>query len=276
VNQHHLSQWVVGMGSALKLGRTSKFVFKHAPPGVQQWADHCRSRVLGWHCTNILEAGHELISQSALERSYRESLLLLAGRYGGDAIGDYLEFGVCKGTSMACMFRALRGLHLENVRMFGFDSFEGLPEGAQTEDGGAWVPGEFRYDVERTTAFLDDEGADWNRVALVKGWFSDTLNDELIRRHGLVKASLIMIDCDLYSSAKAALDFCAPLIRDGAVIFFDDWHSQNLDERNLGEKRAFDEFLSAHHQFVAERLDSYSASSEIFFVRRVGDGRESR
>jgi O-methyltransferase len=270
VNHHHLSQWVVGMGSALKLGQTTKLVLKHAPSGLQGWADHCRSRVLGWHCTNILEAGYELVSQNALERSYRESLLLLAGQYGADAIGDYLEFGVCKGTSMACMFRALCGLYLEHVRMFGFDSFEGLPEIAQTEDAGAWTPGQFRYDIENTKAFLDHEGVDWDRLVLVKGWFSETLNSELVRRHQIARASLIMIDCDLYLSAKEALDFCAPLIRDGAVIFFDDWHSQNLDERNLGEKRAFDEFLNSHEQFVAERLDSYAASSEMFFVRRVG------
>jgi O-methyltransferase len=274
VNQHQLSQWVVGMGSALKLGRKTKLVLKHAPMGVQQWADQCRSKVLGWHCTNILEAGDELVPEHALEHSYRDSLLLLAGRYGGDAIGDYLEFGVCKGTSMACMFRALRGLHLEQVRMFGFDSFEGLPEAAQTEDDGAWVPGEFRYDIERTKAFLEDEGVDWSRLVLVKGWFSDTLNEELVHRHEIARASLIMIDCDLYSSAKAALDFCAPLIRDGAVIFFDDWRSQHLDERNLGEKRAFDEFLSLHGEFVADRLDSYAATSEMFLVRRCGDGGE--
>jgi len=56
-----------------------------------------------------------------------------------------------------------------------------------------------------------------------------------------------MIDCDLYSSAKQALDFCAPLIVGQTIIFFDDWGGgTSLDKENLGEKRAFLEFLQAN------------------------------
>ena len=50
-------------------------------------------------------------------------------------------------------------------------------------------------------------------MTLVAGWFDDTLNEATIQKHRITKASVIMIDCDLYSSTKAALDFCARFIK---------------------------------------------------------------
>jgi hypothetical protein len=85
-----------------------------------------------------------------------------------------------------------------------------------------------------------------------------------------------MIDCDLYSSARDALAFCAPLIHDEAVIVFDDWHGGgNLAERDLGEKRAFDELLAAEPDLFAEEIGTYyhtemspPAPSKLFLVSR--------
>ncbi|NES01347.1 MAG: hypothetical protein F6J86_47610 [Symploca sp. SIO1B1] len=77
-----------------------------------------------------------------------------------------------------------------------------------------------------------------------------------------------MVDCDMYLSAKEALNFCAPLIQEEAIIFFDDWYSQNLDQKNMGEKRAFDEFLQENPHFSTEKLGSYTANAQIFRVFR--------
>ena len=82
-----------------------------------------------------------------------------------------------------------------------------------------------------------------------------------------------MIDCDIYSSTKIALDFCAPLIQEQAIIFFDDWNSCNLAAQNLGEKLAFDEFLNKNPDLTAEELGSYTKDAEwdtskIFLVSR--------
>lgn len=68
-----------------------------------------------------------------LERSYRELLELLVDRHGRDGLGDYLEFGVFGGASLGCMWRATEALGLTDVRLFGFDSFEGLPPVAEEE-----------------------------------------------------------------------------------------------------------------------------------------------
>ncbi len=65
---------------------------------------------------------------------------------------------------------------------------------------------------------------DWGRVTLVKGFYSDTLNNELVAKQDIRKASILMIDCDMYSSAIESLNFCEPFILDEAIIIFDDWN----------------------------------------------------
>jgi hypothetical protein len=60
------------------------------------------------------------------------------------------------------------------------------------------------------------------------------------------EASVIMVDCDLYASARTALHFSADLIVDEAVVFFDDWADAELAAKGLGERRAFEEFQAAN------------------------------
>jgi hypothetical protein len=115
-------------------------------------------------------------------------------------------------------------------------------------------------------------GINWDRVILEKGWFSQTLNSKFIQKHDLHKASLIMVDCDIYSAAHECLQFCGPLIKDYTVIFFDDWNP--LAKQNKGEKRAFDEFLHANPNFTAEEFGEYSYSNndlsgKVFIVSRT-------
>jgi O-methyltransferase len=265
------SQRVVRLLRALRLDRMINLVIRHAPRKVQTWA-------VNWCMKILLASGHRLVPEEALEMKYREAWRLLIETYGSASLGDYLEFGVCQGTSMACMSRALQAFPLEQVRLFGFDSFEGLPDTAETDDGGLWHPGEYKYDVQLATEFLTQQGVNWDRVFLIQGWFSETLNDALVCRHHMTKASVIMVDCDMYLSAREALIFCGPLIRDAAIIFFDDWHAHagRLAESNMGEKRAFEEFLHANPQFAAEQLSSYHANAEVFLVTRLHETLEGR
>lgn len=233
---------------------------RHAPGGV-------RRRLEAWKTRRDTRRGVRLLPSEALEWRYREALRILRDRSGGEAIGDYLEFGVYAGNSLACMHRAAVDSGIGSMRLFGFDSFSGLPEVARTEDGGVWRPGQFCSDYEFTRECLSREGVDWGRVALIKGWYSETLTAELARERGIDRAGVIMVDCDLYTSARDALAFCAPLIRGECVIFFDDWYSHGLAEKELGERRAYGEFMQTH-PFDAEDFEAYSEYSKAFLLRR--------
>lgn len=64
-----------------------------------------------------------------------------------------------------------------------------------------------------------------------------------------------MIDCDIYSSARTALGFCAPLIQNWAVVLFDDWNSGGLAAKGLGERGAFEEFMAGNPDLQAKELE---------------------
>lgn len=183
---------------------------------------------------------------------------------GETNFGDYLEFGVSRGTSFACMYAALETEGLKDVRLIGFDSFEGMPP-ESAEEG--WVPGQFRSTIGETRQYLTERGIDWGRTHLVQGWFRDTLTNATRERLNMTNASLIMVDCDIYSASRDVLWFVEPLIGQRAVILFDDWGPQE-EKGEIGQKEAFAEFLEAFPSLKAQALESYSDASRVFLVER--------
>jgi O-methyltransferase len=186
-------------------------------------------------------------------------------RWAGHQFGDYLEFGVSRGTSMACMFSALQSAALTSARLVGFDSFRGMPPGSERE---GWREGEFASTLSATRRYLRTRGVDLDRVELVPGWFSETCTAETAARLKLRKASIVMIDCDIYSASATALAFAGRFIDDRAIIMLDDWGWRE-EAGEQGQKEAFEEFLAAHPEFVAEPMPTYFQHSRVFEVRRA-------
>jgi O-methyltransferase len=245
-----------------RLNRAVDGVLSYLPPPAKRWVDGRRTALRVW-------AGWEVLPPEEVARAFRECLALLERRMGRDRTGDYVEFGVFYGTSLLTMQQVSADAGLSGIRLFGFDSFEGLPEGAEAESEGIWRAGEFHASLRGARRHMTARGADWDRITLVPGWFDDTLTPATAERLGLEKASVIMVDCDLYSSAVACLSFAEPLIRDEAVLVFDDWHTGGLASRNEGERRAFDELLARTPDLeVVGELEPYSDTSAIFHVRR--------
>jgi hypothetical protein len=117
--------------------------------------------------------------------------------------GVACEFGVFKGHSL----RTIR--HFRKPPVFGFDSFEGLPEQWDTGSDAEHPAGHFACD-------LPDVGD----AVLVPGWFDTTIpawkaaNPEPVR--------LLHVDSDLYSSAVTVLRGLDDRIVPGTVIVFDE------------------------------------------------------
>jgi O-methyltransferase len=179
-------------------------------------------------------------------------------------LGDYLEFGVSRGTSMSCVYRALADKGLGHVRLIGFDSFEGLPPESADE---GWEPGAYKSSQEATTAYLVGKGVDLQRITLVKGWFKDTCTAGTKSLLRLKKASVIMVDCDIYSASRDVLRYVEPLILDHAIVICDDYGSQPRNEYR-GQNDAFEEFLQEHPDLSVQPLPSYRPPSRIFLVSR--------
>ncbi len=130
----------------------------------------------------------------------------------------YLEFGVYRGRTMRYW-----ASHLTTpaARFVGFDSFEGLPE--------TWQPNARAgaFSVAAKPPEVDDP-----RASFVVGWFDDTLPTYEPPPHDQL---IVNVDCDLYSSTRCVLDWLAPHLRPGTLVYFDDLFNRDHQWRALRE-----------------------------------------
>ncbi len=140
--------------------------------------------------------------------------------------GLFVELGVRTGKTI----NFIAALNPRQI-VYGFDSFEGLPETWIRED--ALVPvgaGGLKNPNELPSVL--------NNVKLIKGWFKNTLpkftNSEPI--------AFLHVDCDLYSSAATAFKHLGNRIQPGSILIFDEFY--NYPSSKDHEFKAFQEFLS--------------------------------
>jgi hypothetical protein len=131
------------------------------------------------------------------------------------------EFGVFSGSTINFLAK------LTAKTVYGFDSFEGLPE--------AWTP-----ELPKGYFALKKLPKVRKNVTLVKGWFHETLLGFLEQNPGMM--AFVHIDCDLYSSTKIVFELLEPRLVPGAVIVFDEYF--NYPDWEEGEYKAFNEFLT--------------------------------
>jgi hypothetical protein len=119
-----------------------------------------------------------------------------------------LEFGVYTGKTINLISKSFK-------KVYGFDSFEGLPED--------WngVCKKERFNIIK----LPD--VDTN-VILIKGWFNETL-ETFLSNNNDIDIDMIHIDCDLYSSTKTIFDLMIKYnkFKKGLIIVFDELINYN-------------------------------------------------
>lgn len=184
----------------------------------------------------------------------------------GEAIGDYLEFGVFNGSSLSSMHYVCKKDSLSTTRLFGFDAFQGLPEGSENEDDGVWKKGFYSCSFEKLQECLEKKSIHSGEIKFIHGWYEDTLNDETIKQYNLDNLGIVFIDCDTYSSSKAVFQFIAPLIKRPLVICCDDWKLNDLDIKGLGEYKSFNEFADENPQLSIVKIKSYNRKSQSFLI----------
>jgi len=161
--------------------------------------------------------------------------------------GLALEFGVFRGRSLEVIAEG-RGRR----DVFGFDSFQGLPE-------------DYRPHV-RAGAFATDGLPEVDGAELVVGWFQDTLPGFLAAHPGPVH--LLHVDGDLYSSAVTVLEHVGPRLVPGSVVVFDEFF--NFPGWEEHEYRAWQEHLTRTGARVA--YEAYTSNDEQVVVRVLEPG----
>ena len=137
-----------------------------------------------------------------------------------------LEFGVFNGVSINLISQ-----HCNQV--YGFDSFEGLPE------DWSGVCKKEHFKVSNLPKVNEN-------VILIKGWFKETLED-FLKENKNIEIDMIHIDCDLYSSTKDVFDILVKYnkIQPGLIIIFDELI--NYNKFYEGEIKALYELCNEHN-----------------------------
>ncbi|MGW5837753.1 class I SAM-dependent methyltransferase [Methylorubrum extorquens] len=210
-----------------------------------RWVDSFNVDRMSWLSAGLSSADYALEHMEKAERvpSLEAIIDFCLERAPGE--GLMLEFGVFSGRTIT---------HIANrkpsAKVFGFDSFEGLPE----DWVGSYTKGSFALDRLPNVP---------GNVELVPGWFDRTLPSFCDGRRGS-KISLLHVDCDLYSSTQTIFANLNDMIVPGTIILFDEYF--NYPNWQKHEARAFAEFCKArdrqyeyialvpNHQQVAVRI----------------------
>ena len=170
--------------------------------------------------------------------------------------GDFVECGVYKGISLVFFQKYIEINNLENIKIYGFDTFEGIPEPSNDDIDihGLSMKDTFeRYKINK-------ESSNWNNSSLdeVRLNFKDNTshNDNLILIKGLVeetllkkdnlpdKISLLKLDTSLYEGTKIELEVLFPKIQKGGIIIVEGYF------KFLGVKKAVDNFFSTKNYLI--------------------------
>ncbi len=155
--------------------------------------------------------------------------------------GMALEFGVYTGTTLTIIATARQG-----GRVYGFDSFKGLPE--------HWRAG-FAAGTFATETVPEVPGAE-----LVAGWFDEVLPGFMETHPGPV--DFLHIDADLYSSAATVLNLVGPRLRPGSVVVFDEFF--NYPGWQEHEYWAWTEYVE--RTGIAFRYEAFTVDNEQVVV----------
>ncbi len=180
--------------------------------------------------------------------------------------GDYLEFGCFGGLTFGLAYKHKRIEELD-MRLFGFDSFRGLPKPKGGDIHDQWKEGDFAISMKNFSEKLNQQGANEKEYTLVPGFYEESLKKNPPNSIGLVAASLVYIDCDLYESTVLALNYILPILQTGTIIAFDDFYCFNGDPEKGGQ-RALSEFLQRNKEIEMVDYLNFGWHGKSFIAKK--------
>lgn len=177
--------------------------------------------------------------------------------------GYYFEFGCNEANTVRKAWDHFE--HLFDFHYVGFDSFEGLPEIEEIDKQIIWEKGKLAFDESKFIKLATRHGIPKNRLHTVKGFYDQSLTEDLKARFLPTKAAVIYIDCDLYKSTVPVLEWIIDFLQVGTVIVFDDWYCFHGDPER-GEQLAWNEFISRHPELRFVKFVKTNEAASFIFV----------
>lgn len=188
-----------------------------------------------------------------------------AGKVAGNLRkGHYMEFGVFDGRTFTIAWHSMAH-RCPWMRFFGFDTFAGI-RGARADE--EYIDGTYFSNRNTFHHHWKVSGLDPARCEAIPGDYRESLMEPgLLDRLGIDAAAVVHIDCDVYEAAKIALNFVAPVLQQGSVLLFDEFHANHASNAT-GERRALREMLEENPSIEVERWHDYALEGRSFLVHR--------
>ncbi len=152
--------------------------------------------------------------------------------------GKFIETGTWKGGAFSIMAKASQTWGTGTRKIWGFDSFEGIPEPIAELDDQEWSTSDMRVPIEEQKGRLrpvnmlvagEEQvykslkmlGVDSTHIQIFKGWFQETFPK--LKTEEIGKVALLRLDGDLYESTIIALEKFEPHLVSGGIVIVDDW-----------------------------------------------------
>lgn len=176
----------------------------------------------------------------------------------------FLEFGVYYGSSLLIWHELYKQNSL-SVDLFGFDSFQGLPDEADDKKT-IWQKGDYS-----TNGVITPELLNKSNIHLVSGFYDQSLNEDAAKLLNNRKAGIIHIDCDTYSSTKTVWEWLLKhdLLTTGTLVLYDDWGAYleaKCGEYDMGEAKAHKE-IEAKYNIQFTDLGKYILNPAFYEVK---------
>jgi len=183
--------------------------------------------------------------------------------------GAYVEFGVASGNSMKSAL-----LHEKNTKfpslgiqriernLYGFDTFSEF-KGSELDNHPIWSGNKFSFEYEKVKKRFKK----CQNVFLYKQNAMD-LEENLHPLNRYIREDFIavcLMDMDLGEPTRIALEWIYPKLTSGSFIIFDEYSAYRGDP-NLGEQRAFKDFLDNHPNIKPTVFKKYGDGGVAFII----------
>lgn len=159
---------------------------------------------------------------------------------------NYYEFGVAGGGSMRVYMLAVKKfckdykLDISQFKIFGFDSFQGLPDAKEGDGRGDWTKGVMSHKKDEVEAVIKEVRFPRENVRFIEGYFENSLTPELQKELRDTSPAIVNMDADYYSSTKTVFDWLLPFAASGTMFRFDDMWAFH-GHKEMGVVKAIEE-----------------------------------
>lgn len=183
--------------------------------------------------------------------------------------GDYLEFGVARGSTLKMALNNARVRRLVDMNFYGVDTFEGFPETSGPETGFRTyrnIVGSRVFSINTLEKQLGFKGI--KRLKFLK---LNMESGDFLKFHnmvGLKNFAIIHLDMDYYLPTLNALLEVQNGLKVGSVLMFDNFFFFSGSDL-MGERKALFDFQESNANFVISEYFNYGWHGKAFIVSNI-------